>query len=154
MSSHSSIAADGTASEVTRSANRGYEYEIDEPRGEGWVIFAGVLIMLVGVMNTIYGIAAISKSSFYAANTRFVVSDLKTWGWIVLAIGALQICVAAGVWAQAQWARWTGVGIAGLNFIAQLMFIAAYPWLSITLATLDILVIYALVAYGGRLERD
>src|SRR6185437_11815551 len=56
MSSHSSIAADGTASEVTRSANRGYEYEIDEPRGEGWVIFAGVLIMLVGVMNTIYGI--------------------------------------------------------------------------------------------------
>jgi hypothetical protein len=126
--------------------------EFDDPRGYGWVIFAGVMIMMAGTLNVIYGIAAISNSSFYATGTRFIFSDLKTWGWVVLAIGVLQMCVAAGIWAQSAWARWTGVAIASLNAIAQLIFIQAYPWLALAIFALDILVIYGLIAYGGRLE--
>jgi hypothetical protein len=122
---------------------------IDE-EGGGWVAFAGVMIMLAGVINAIYGIAAIAESSFYVGNTRFVFSDLKTWGWIVLCLGALQIAVAVGIWAQEGWARWTGVAVAGLNAIAQLLFISAYPWLSLAVFTLDVLVIYGLIAHGGR----
>lgn len=118
--------------------------------GTGWVTFAGVMLTVVGIMNLIYGIGAIAESSFYVANTRFVFSDLKTWGWIVTIIGAFECIVALGIWARATWARWTGVFIASLNAIAQLLFIAAYPWLSLALFTLDILVIYALIAYGGK----
>lgn len=122
--------------------------ELDETRGFGWIIFAGVLIGMAGVINLIYGIAAIAESQFYVLNTHFVVSSLKTWGWVVTIIGAIQICVAVGVWMRSGWARWTGVAIASLNAIAQLMFIPAYPWLSLAIFTMDILVIYGLVSYG------
>jgi hypothetical protein len=124
----------------------------EEERGAGWVTFAGVMMMLSGILNLIYGIAAIAESSFYVGNTRFVFSDLKTWGWIVTAVGALETTAALGIWARSPWARWTGVGVAGLNAIAQLLFIQAYPWLSLAIFAIDVLVIYGLVAYGGRLE--
>src|SRR5262245_14586247 len=93
-----------------------------EEEGGGWVAFAGVMILLAGVINCIYGIAAIAESSFYVGNTRFVFSDLKTWGWIVLCVGVLQVCAGAGIWARAPWARWTGVAMASLSAIAQLLF--------------------------------
>jgi hypothetical protein len=123
-----------------------YEYE----RGYGWVIFAGIMIMIAGTLNFIYGIAAISESHFYVANTRFVISDLNTWGWVVMLLGVLQFCTALAIWAQQGWARWVGVFVAGVNSIIQLIFLPAYPFLSLSIFTLDILVVYGLVAYGGR----
>jgi hypothetical protein len=126
--------------------------EYEEPRGYGWVIFAGTMLLMAGTLNIIYGIAAVSNSHFYAANTRFVFSELNTWGWIVIAIGAIQACVGIGIYAQAQWARWTGVAAASLNAIAQLLFIAAYPWLSLAIFAIDLLVIYGLITYGARKE--
>ena len=125
---------------------------LEDESGSGWVIFAGVMILMAGVINTIYGIAAIAESSFYAGNTRFVFSDLKTWGWIVLLIGVLESIAALGIWARATWARWTGVAVAGLNGIAQLLFIPAYPFLSLAIFSMDLLVIYGLIAHGGRSE--
>jgi hypothetical protein len=123
---------------------------VEEEGGGGWVAFAGVMIGLAGVINCIYGIAAIAESSFYVGNTRFVFSDLKTWGWIVLIIGALQTTAAVGIWARETWARWTGVVVASINAIAQLLFIPAYPLLALALFAIDVLVIYGLVAHGGR----
>ena len=124
----------------------------DEPPGYSWVIFAGIMIMIAGTLNLIYGIAAISNSHFYIAEAHFVISELKTWGWVLTIIGALQICVALGIWMQSAWARWTGVFFASLNAIVQLVFIAGYPFLSLSIFALDLLVIYGLVTYGGRLE--
>jgi hypothetical protein len=132
-------------------ADSGYN-SYDEERGFGWVVFAGVMIMIVGILNFIYGIAAIDESKFYVGNTKFVITDLKTWGWIITIIGGIQILVGAGIWARSQAARWVGVFIASLNAIAQLLFIAGNPWLSIALFAVDILVIYGLICYGGRME--
>ena len=120
-------------------------------RGTGWITFAGVVIMIVAVMNIIDGIAAISNSTFYAENARYVVfDDLNTWGWIVLALGCLQLLVGFGVWAGNQLARWTGIVIISLNAIAQLLFMPAYPFWSLSIFALDILVLYGLAALGGR----
>src|SRR3954463_4349476 len=117
---------DPSAGGPTRAdSNYGYEDE----RGFGWVVFAGVMIMIVGILNFIYGIAAIDESKFYVGNTKFVITDLKTWGWILTIIGGIQILVGAGIWARSQFARWAGVFIASLNAIAQLLFVAANPWL-------------------------
>jgi hypothetical protein len=127
-------------------------YEYEDERGYGWVVFAGVMIMIVGILNFIYGIAAIDESKFYIGNSKFVITELKTWGWIITIIGGIQILVAAGIWARSQAARWIGVFIASLNAIAQLLFIAGNPWLSVALFAIDILVIYGLVCYGGSLE--
>jgi hypothetical protein len=127
---------------------------IERDHGSGWITFAGVMIVLVSILNIIDGIAAISKSSFFTANAKYVFSDLKTWGWIVLALGVLQMLVAFGIWAGNQLARWTGIFIVGLNAIAQLLFIPAYPFWSLAIFTIDILVLYGLTAYGGRPALD
>jgi hypothetical protein len=125
----------------------------DEDRGSGWVAFAGILLLIVGTLNTIEGIAAIDNANFFAANTHYIAGDLSAWGWTVLFIGIAEILLGLGVMAKNQFARWTGVGVLGLNAIAQLMFIPAYPFWSLAIFSLDILAIYGLVTYGGRLSR-
>jgi len=134
----------------SRSADRSYEPD----RGLGWVIFAGCMLCLVGTLNIIYGIAAISNSKFYVANTQYVFSDLNTWGWILLIVGVIQFVAAFGIWASTEWGRWVGVASAGINAIVQMLFIPAYPWLSLALFATDLLVIYGLIAYGGRQSTD
>jgi hypothetical protein len=127
---------------------------IEQDRGSGWITFAGVVIIMVAILNIIDGIAAISKSAFFTNNARFVFSDLRTWGWIVLALGALQVLVAFGVWAGNSLARWTGIVIVSLNAIAQLLFLPAYPFWSLSIFALDVLVLYGLAAHGGRPALD
>ena len=127
---------------------------IDDERGSGWITFSAVLIMMVATLNIIDGIAAISKSNFFTNNAHYVFSDLNTWGWIVLALGVLELAVGLGVWAGNQIARWTGIVIVSLNAIAQLLFIPAYPFWSLSIFALDVLVLYGLAAYGGRPSLD
>jgi hypothetical protein len=123
----------------------------DEPeRGSGWVTFAGVMVFVVGVMNVIYGIAAISNSTFFIADARFILSDLNAYGWVVLIVGAVEMLVALGIFARAPFARWTGVAIASVNLIAQLLWISAYPLAGLVFIAIDVLVIYGLVAHGRR----
>ena len=122
----------------------------DPGHGMGWVIFAGTMLAIVGILNFIYGIAAISNSKFYAHGVTYVVSDLKTWGWVIMIIGVLQFVAAFSIWGGTEWGRWVGVVTAGVNAIIQLIFIPAFPLLSVTIFAVDILIIYGLVAYGGR----
>ncbi len=142
-----------SAGTQTPTGSPGYAgYDAGESRGEGWVIFAGIMVAIAGVMNFIYGIAAIGNSHFFIANQHYVISSLSTWGWVVMLIGVFELCVALGIWVRAGWARWTGVALASLNVIAQLLLLPAYPLLAISIVALDILVIYGLVTYGGREE--
>ena len=77
-------------------------------------------------------------------------SDLRTWAWITLILGAVSILAAFGIVSGAQWARWFGIVIAAINAIGQLAWIQAYPWWSLAIFTIDILIIYALTVYGGK----
>jgi hypothetical protein len=115
------------------------------------MVFSWIILMMLGVLNVIYGIAAVSDSQFFVNGAKYVFSDLNTWGWIVLIVGAFQLLTAFGIFANSRWAAWAGVGFASLNAISQLLFFPSSPFLSLALFTLDILVIYGLVTYGGRL---
>ena len=119
--------------------------------GSGWLSFAGILMLIVGTLNSIEGIAAIGNAHFFVANARYIAGDLNAWGWTVLIIGIAQILIGLGVMARNQFARWAGVAALGLNAIAQLMFIPAYPFWSLALFAIDILALYGLVAYGDKL---
>ena len=139
-----------SAGQRTESPETYQAYEDDE-RGYGWVTFAGVLLLMVGTLNSIEGIAAISNAHFFVGNTHFIIADLHTWGWVVLCIGVIALAVGLGVFVKNQFSRWTGVLILSLNAIAQLLMMPAYPFWSLTIFTLDILAIYGLIAYGKRL---
>jgi hypothetical protein len=125
-----------------------------EESSHGWIMFAGILILLIGTMNTIEGIAAIGNSHFFVGNAHYVFGDLKTWGWIALCIGVLQLLIGFGVFARNQVARWTGVLVLSLNALAQLLMIPAYPLLAVTIFAVDFLAIYALIIYGNRIAED
>ena len=124
--------------------------DYEDTSGDGWVVFAGTMLAMVGTLNVIDGIAAISNSTFFTENARYVISDLNTFGWVVLILGSLQVLAAFGIWAKTPGVRWVGVAVASVNAIVQLLFIPAYPFWSLTLFTLDILVIYGLIAHGKR----
>ena len=127
-------------------------YGYSDDTVSGWVMFAGVMLMILATVNVIQGIAAVSSSTFFTENAKFVISGLNTWGWILILCGIGQALVAWGVLAQAKGVRWIGVAIASGNAILQLAFMPAYPFWSLCLFTLDILVIYGLIAHGKRLE--
>lgn len=118
-------------------------------QGSGWVLFAGLMICLVGALNVIYGIAAIGDSRFFVDDATYILSGLNTWGWIMLLLGVAQVVAAYSIFKGGEVGRWFGIGVAGLNAVAALMSISAYPFWSLAVFTLDILVIYGLAAYGG-----
>jgi hypothetical protein len=128
----------------------GSEFYRDETSGEGWVLFAGVMLAMLATLNVIEGIAAVSSSTFFVNDAKYILSDLNTWGWAMIVLGVVQGLTAVGVWMKVKAVRWVGVTIAALNAVAQMFFIPAYPLLSLMLFTLDILVIYGLVAHGSR----
>lgn len=122
-----------------------------ESHGDGWVLFAGVMIMIAGLLNLIYGIAAIDSSSFFTEGSRFVIfDDLNTWGWIHTIIGLIQLFAAYSIWNRHTFGRVIGVFSASISAVLILMFINANPLAAFAIFILDLLVIYGLVAYGGR----
>jgi hypothetical protein len=118
--------------------------------GHGLIVFASVLLVIIGCFNLIYGIAAIAHSHVFVANAHYVFGNLRTWGWITLVIGALQLVAAAGVVAGNQLARWFAVAVLGLNAIDQMFFIPAYPFWSLVIIAVDVAALYGLCAYGSR----
>jgi hypothetical protein len=122
----------------------------EEGHGYGLVLFASILLVVIACFNVIYGIAAIANSHVFTAHAHYVFGNLKTWGWITLIIGILQLLAALGVLAGNQVARWFAVVVLGLNAIDQMFFISAYPFWSLTIIAMDVVALYGLCAYASR----
>jgi hypothetical protein len=122
-----------------------------ESRGDGWVLFAGVMIMIAGFLNAVYGIAGIGNSSAFVGGSHYVIFDsLNAWGWIHLLIGIVQLFAAFSIWNRSPFGRVIGVGSASISAVAILFFSNAFPFVAFGIFIIDLLVIYGLVAYGGR----
>ena len=126
-------------------------HDPDVHPGAGWILFAGVMLTLAGILNIIWGIAAIDNSAFFTDEGRFVIFDsLNTWGWFFLIVGILQLVAAFSIWNGGAYGQVFGIFSAGLNAIILLFTVNAFPFAAFMLFIVDILVIYGLVAYGGR----
>jgi len=118
--------------------------------GQWMIIFAAVLLAVVGFFNLIDGIAAIANSHIFIANAHYVIGDLRAWGWVTLISGAVLVLAAVGVMAGNQVARWFAVAMIALNAIAQMFFIPAYPFWSLMIIAVDVVALWGLCAYGSR----
>jgi hypothetical protein len=123
-------------------------YDVD--LGKPWILFAGVMLGIVGVLNLIYGIAMVSDSTFFVADTKFVLANLNFWGWVLTILGAAQLVTAIGVFAAKEWARWLGIFFAAANMLANFLSISSYPALTLILFFVDVIIIWGLFSYGGR----
>jgi hypothetical protein len=110
----------------------------------GWWVFAGVLLLVAGVLNIIWGIAAIGDSKFFTANATYIISGLHTWGWITLILGVLELVAAFSLWSGGEFGRWFGIIVGSLNAIAALLSIGAYPLWALAVFALSIIIVYKL----------
>lgn len=147
-----STITNGTPTETPRATIPAPDYRAPAPsyEGAGWVLFAAILFAVSAVLNVIWGIAAVSSSHFFVGNASYILSDLNTWGWVAIGFGALELLAALSIYRGGAFGRWFGIGLAGLGVVAAMMSIPAYPFWSLTLVAIYVLVMYGLAAYGGR----
>jgi hypothetical protein len=130
---------------MATASQRAYVDEL-EP-GTGWVLYAGIMLLLVGCWNIIDGIVAIGNSSYLVNRVPF--SNLHAWGWFFLIWGIVQCGVGVAIWAGRSWAAVIGVVSAFGNILAQLAWARTSPVWAVCVIAADALVIYGLVVYGG-----
>jgi hypothetical protein len=119
----------------------------------GWVTFAGVLLLISGVLNVIYGFAAIGNSKFFLNDQKYILSGLHTWGWVSLILGVLLLFAAFSLWGGGLYGRVVGMVAAGLSAIAALLSIPAYPLWSLAIFALDIVIIHQIATRGTEGRR-
>jgi len=124
-----------------------------DDRVSGWKLFAGIMLMIVGVLNVFDGLVAITQANYIRRNTGGVLpltNNVKNWGWVELIIGVIIVLAALGVLSGATWARIDGIIVASLNLMFQFAYIGHNEFWGFTMIVIDILVIYGLAAHGGR----
>jgi hypothetical protein len=117
----------------------------------GWIVFAGITMIMIGSFNAIEGLVALFNQNFYVAGPENVlVFDLTSWGWVHLIVGVLVAITGGALLADVGWARPVTVVLAALNAIVQLTFVPVYPVWSLVSVALCFVVIWAIVVHGNE----
>jgi hypothetical protein len=122
----------------------------------GWVVFGGVMLIMLGSFQIIEGLVALFDDGFYAVSSSGLVVDVdyNTWGWVHLVIGVVGVLAGLGLLAGNLAARLVGVGVAFLSALVNLAFISANPVWSTIMIVVDVVVIFAIVVHGRELKAE
>lgn len=121
----------------------------------GWVWFAGIVLLVLGLFNAISGlVAAFSPEKLVGLGEQgIVVLDVSTWGWVHLVVGILLVIVGFSVLSGRGWARLVAIVLVVLNVLTQFVALPASPWWSVVTIILGLFVLWALVVHGDEAER-
>ncbi len=123
-------------------------------RGAGRATFAGVLLLIAGTINIIYGIGALDKANIYTNDTRFIFSNLNTMGWVLIILGVIQLTGGFSLLSGNTYGRVIGLTGASLGAIGALFSIGGNnPWWSLAVFALCIYIIQGLAVLGQEDER-
>jgi hypothetical protein len=124
----------------------------EETYGAGWVTFAGIMLMIAGVMRLIDGIWALRYDGAVPENLQnaSLGHSLTTYGWTWIIVAAILFAAGIGVFSRSQLARWIGIVAAAIGALTAVFWLPYYPVWSIVYIGLSFAVIYALGVYGGR----
>ena len=115
----------------------------------GFILFAAIMMIMVGVFQALQGIIAIFENEFYVATRNYLFQfDATTWGWIHLLVGLLMAFAGWGLFSGRTWARTVAIILAVLSAITNFLFVPYYPFWSLLIIAVDVFVIWALVAHG------
>lgn len=115
----------------------------------GFIVFAGIAMMVIGAFHAIQGLVALFNDDFYVVGQKWIFEfDLTGWGWIHL-IAGIGIAIAGFfLFTGAAWARYVGIGVAAISAILNFMWLPYYPVWSLLIIALDVVVIWALAVHG------
>ena len=118
-------------------------------RGVGSALFVGILLMIAGILDIVYGIAAVGNASFFANDTQYVFSSLHTWGWITIILGAIELTAAFSLFAGGTYGRVIGIMAAMLGAIGRVLNVGgAHPWWALGIFVICLVCIHGLVVLG------
>ena len=119
----------------------------------GFILFAAIMMLMVGVFQALQGLVAIFENEFYVATRNYLFQfDATTWGWIHLVLGVIVAFAGWGLLSGRTWARAVAITLALLSAIANFLFIPYYPFWALLIITLDVFVIWAVASRGGELR--
>lgn len=124
------------------------EHPVKEGIAGGATLGAAALLLVAGILGILQGISAVAKDNLFVAGPEYVYKlNLTGWGWIHIVLGVIAIVVAFGMFAAATWARIAAILIASLSIIANFLWLPYYPWWSVLLIALDVLIIWAVATW-------
>ena len=130
--------------ESSRAAERP---RVEERQPTGWTVFAGVLLFIVGSLDALWGLAGILNDEIvFVGGQGVLVADVSTWGWVHLVLGSIIAATGLGLFAGAEWARWTAIFFVMINAISQVVWFPAAPLWAFLMIILDVTIIYQLTA--------
>jgi hypothetical protein len=118
-------------------------------RGTGRVIFAATLLLIVGVVNIIYGIGALDDANIFTDSTRFVLDNLNTLGWVLIILGIIQLAGGLSLMAGNAFGRILAIVGGVLGALGALFSIGdGNPWWSLAVFALCVYVVYGVIVFG------
>jgi hypothetical protein len=117
-------------------------------RGRGWIAFAGVMLILAGLLDIVNGLWAIDRQE-EPVDALFFNDNLEAWGWFYLIVGIVVVVAGFAVFNRSPWAITVGVIVALLGAVTNMLWIFYQPLASIVLVIVNVMVMYALVVYGA-----
>jgi hypothetical protein len=117
-------------------------------RGAGRTLFAAILLVLLGTLNIIYGIGSLDDANIFVGDTRFILDDLNTLGWVLILVGALQLTGGFSLMGGGGYGKFIGILAATLGAVSAFFSIGgAFPWWSLAMLALCIWIIHGLVIF-------
>ena len=125
-----------------------------ERRGDGWVVFAGIVLITAGIMRVFDAIWAFRYHGALPSNLEDAIfgHSLKTYGWVYLVVAAILIAAGFMVFGGSEIGRWVGVVAGAVGAISAIWWMPYYPVWSLTYIAIGAMVVYGLIAYGGKPE--
>lgn len=124
-------------------------------RGLGRAVFVAILLLIAGVLDVIYGFAAIDNANFWVNEQHFVFGSLHTWGWITVIIGVVEIIAGISLFGGGTFGRVIGIVAASIGAIGALLAVGgAYPFWALGVFALCVICIHGLVVYGEPMEEE
>jgi hypothetical protein len=118
-------------------------------RGAGRVVFAGIVLVIVGTLNIIYGIGALDDANYFANDTRYILTNLNALGWVLIILGVIQLTGGFSLLAGNTYGRVIGIVGGSLGAIGALLSIGQNnPWWSLAIFFLCIYVVYGIIVFG------
>ncbi len=118
-------------------------------RGAGRVVFAAIMLLLVGFLNVIYGIGALDDANYFVNDTRFILTNLNTLGWVLIILGIVQLTAGFSLMSGNAYGRILGVIAGSLGAIGALFSIGgANPWWSLVIFALCIYIVHGIIVFG------
>jgi hypothetical protein len=125
-------------------------------RHSGWVTFAAVLVVIVGLYHVLSGAAAIAESESVTAQLNEVLYgiDIEIWGWFWLIVGVAQLITAILLFTRSM----TGAVIAmcgaafSASFTVFIIFVA--PLWAIAVLALDVGIIWIILSNSEEFDAD